>query len=135
MSRENVEKFKRGAEAYNRRDDEGMVKDLDPMIEWHPALQVMLGGEATVYRGHGGVRELLRELDDALAEIRVEFSEIRDAGDQIVAIGRVRTRGKVSGAVTESPVGYVADFRNGKVTRIRTYLDPQEALLAAGLRE
>ena len=78
---------------------------------------------------------MLRELDDALAEIHVEFSEIRDAGDQVVAVGRVRTRGKASGAVTESPVGYVADFRNGKATRIRTYLDPREALLAAGLRE
>jgi ketosteroid isomerase-like protein len=95
----------------------------------------MLGGEPTVYRGHEGVRELLRDTDETLAEIHVEFSEIRDPGDQIVAIGHIHTRGKASGAVTESPLGYVADFRDGKVTRIRTYLDPQEALEAAGLSE
>jgi ketosteroid isomerase-like protein len=135
MSQENVEAFKRGVEAYNRRDAHALVHDLDPTVEWHPALLVMLGGEATVYHGHEGVRELLRDIDDTLAEIHVEFSEIRDPGEQVVAIGRIRTRGKASGALTESPLGYVADFRNGKVIRIRTYLDPSEALEAAGLSE
>ena len=132
MSQENVEALKRGTAAYNRRDAEALVEELDPEVEWHPALQTMFGGEATVYRGHDGVRELLREVDDALAEIHVEYSEVRDSGDQVVATGRVRTRGRASGAVTEAPLGFVADFRNGKVTRIRTYLDPEDALEAAG---
>jgi ketosteroid isomerase-like protein len=135
MSQENVEAFKRGVDAYNRRDATALIEELDPAVEWHPALLVMLGGEATVYRGHEGVRELLRDIDDTLAEIHVEFSEIRDPGDQIVAIGRIHTRGKTSGALTESPLGYVADFREGKVTRIRTYLDPEDALKAAELSE
>ena len=135
MSQENLEAFRRGVDAYNRRDAERLLEVLDPAIEWHPALLVMLGGEATVYRGHEGVREMLRDVDDTLAEIHAEFSEIRDPDDQVVAIGRIRTRGKASGAVTESPLGYVADFRNGKVTRIRTYLDPEAALEAAGMSE
>ena len=135
MSQENVEAFKRGVEAYNRRDPEALMQGLDPAIEWHPAILVMLGGEATIYRGHEGVRELLRDTDEALAEIHVEFSEIRDPGERIVAIGRLRARGKASGAVAESDVGYLAEFSNGKVTRIRTYLDPKEALEAAGLSE
>ncbi len=134
MSQENVEAFKRAVDAYNRRDAEALLEELDPEVEWHPALQTMFGGKATVYRGHEGVRELLRDLDEALAEIHIEFSEIRDLGDQVVAIGRVRTRGKASGAETEAPLGSVADrVRNGKPTRIRTYLDPKEALEAAGL--
>jgi ketosteroid isomerase-like protein len=135
MSQENVEAFKRGVEAYNRRDAEALLENLDPEVEWHPALLVGLGGEATVYRGHEGVRALLRDTDDTLSDIHVEFSEIRDPGDQIVAIGCIRTRGRASGAETEAPVGYVADFRGRKVTRIRTYLDPADALEAAGLSE
>ncbi len=80
------------------------------------------------------MRELLRDLDDALAEIHIEYSEVRDLGDQIVAIGRVRQRGRASGAETDSPLGTVADvISNGKLTCIRTYLDPKEALEAAGL--
>ena len=57
------------------------------------------------------------------------------AGDRVLAVGRVRTRGKASGVDTEAPVGYVADFRDGKFVRVRTYLAPDEALEAAGLRE
>ena len=68
-----------------------MLEDLDPGVEWYPALLVMLGGEATVYRGHEGVRALLRDVDETLAEIHVEFTEIRDLGERIVAIGRIRT--------------------------------------------
>ena len=135
MSQENVEVFKQGVEAYNRRDADALIEQLDPTIEWHPAIMVGLGGDTSVYRGHEGVRELLRETDETLAEIHVEFSEIRDLGDQVLAFGHLRTRGKTSGALTESPVGYIADFANGKVTRTRTYLDPGEALEVAGLSE
>jgi ketosteroid isomerase-like protein len=133
MSRENVETFKRGLAAYNRRDADALLEMLDDEVEWYPALLVKLGGEATVYRGHAGVRAMLLDTDDTLAEINAEFSDedIRDLGEQLVAIGTVRTRGKSSGVVTESPVGYLAEFRDGKATRI----DPREALEAAGLRE
>jgi ketosteroid isomerase-like protein len=85
--------------------------------------------------GHEGVREFVRDLDSAFAELHIEVSEIRDLGDRLVAIGRLRARGKARGADTESHIGYLADFKNGKAIRIRTYLDPKETLEAAGLRE
>jgi ketosteroid isomerase-like protein len=81
------------------------------------------------------VRELIRGTDETLGEIHVEFSKVRDLGDRIVATGHLRIRGKESGAETESPVGSVAELKDGKPIRIRTYLDPQDALEAAGLRE
>ena len=135
MSRENVDAFKRAAEAYNRRDVEALLETLDPEVEWHPALQSLLQGETTVYRGHDGIREFFRDMDDVLDEIDAEYAEIRDLGDRIVALGRVRTRGKMSGAEVESPVGTVIDFQNGKAIRIQNYFDPKEALEAAGLTE
>ena len=135
MSQANVEPFKRAVEAVNRRDIEAMLEEYDPAVEIHPALHVMLGGEATVYRGHEGVRESLRNADEALDELHYEFSEIRDLGDRLVAIGRVRARGRKSGAETESPLGYVVQFKNGKMARLWSYLDPKEALEAAGVRE
>ncbi|MGZ5372469.1 MAG: hypothetical protein ACXWDE_11870, partial [Aeromicrobium sp.] len=72
---------------------------------------------------------------EALAEIHLDYSEIRDLGDRIVGIGRIRTRGKLSGAVTEMAFGTVTDMKNGTAIRIWTHLDPQEALEAAGLQE
>ena len=133
MSRENVESFERGTEAYNRRDVDGLLETLDPEVEWHSALLIPFGGAATVSRGHDGVRQVLAEVYEALADIHLDYSEIRDLGDRIVGIGYIRTRGKQSGAVTEMAFGTVTDMKNGKGIRIWTYLDPEEALEAAGV--
>jgi uncharacterized protein len=135
MSQENVEAFKRGLEGGNRGDVEALLEVLDPEVAWHSALHALLGGEATMSRGHDGVREMLRDLYEAFGEIHIEISEIRDLGDRLVAIGRTRTRGKASGAETETPIAFVTEFKNGKAISIRAYLDPKEALEAAGLRE
>ncbi len=135
MSEENVESFKRGTEAYNRRDVDELLRTLDPEVEWHSALLIPFGGEATVSRGYDDVRELLDEVFETLAEIHLDYSEIRDLGDRIVGIGRIRTRGKRSGAVTEMAFGTVTDMKNGRAIRIWTYLDPQEALEAAELSQ
>ena len=135
MSQENVEAFKRGLEAGNRGDVETLLQELDPAVEWHSALHALLGGEQTVFRGHDGVREMLRDLNEAFGEIRIEVSEIRDLGDGLVAIGRTRTRGKASGVETDTPLALVTEIRNGKTISIQAYLDPRQALEAVGLSE
>ena len=135
MSQENVEVFKRAIDAYNRGDIDAFLEGLDPEVELHGALQTMFGGEATLYRGHEGVRQWVRDIDEALADIHLELPEIRDLGDRTVAIGRLRARGKASGAETESPFGCVTEWKNGQATRVLSFLDPKEALEAAGLSE
>ena len=135
MSQENVEAFKRAVEASNRQDVEALLELLDPEIEWHSAFLMPFEGAAAVYRGHEGIRRLYRDLGEVLDEFHTEYSEIRDLGDRVVGIGHTRTRGKGSGAVTESPYATVIDLEGGKAVRIRAYLDPSEALKAAGLRE
>ena len=128
MSHQNVEAFKRAIAAATRGNVEALLEELDPEVEWHSAILVPLTGTATVYRGHAGVKEMFQDFYDTFATIDVEFTEIRDLGDRVVAIGRIRTRGKESGAETESPWGYVAEFKNGKALRVRTYLHPKDAL-------
>ena len=135
MSQANVEAFKRFAEGNNRRDVDAMLEELDADVEWHSAVLGSLRGEATVHRGHDGVREMLRDLNDAFGEIRIEMSEIRDLGDRLIAIGRGCTRGKASDIETETPLAIVTEFKNGKAISLRNYLDPKEALEAAGLSE
>ena len=135
MSEENVEVMRRGFEAGNRRDIEAMLDVLDPEVEWHSALVMSLEGEAAVYRGHEGIREFFRALDELFDKLHADYPEIRDLGDRVVGIGRISMRGKGSGAETESPIGTVVDFKNGKAIRVRTYLDLKDALEAAGLSE
>ena len=92
MSQENVEAFKRGLEAGNRGDVDGLLDELHPEIEWHSALHALMGGQQTVFRGHAGVRRMIGDLYETFAEVRFEMSEFRDLGDGVVAIGRMRKR-------------------------------------------
>jgi ketosteroid isomerase-like protein len=118
MSQADVEGFKRATEASNRRDYEAVLKEFDPEVEWRPTLLSSLEGRPTVYRGGERVREWFRDVEELFSELQTEFSEIRDLGDRIVAIGTIRTRGRESGAETESPIACVTEYKNGKATRI-----------------
>jgi ketosteroid isomerase-like protein len=135
MSQENVEAFRRGLEAYNRRDIDAFLEVFDPMVEIHPLTLAMFGKEGTVYRGHEGIRQFVRDVDEVLPRLQVEPLEIRDLGERIVANGRLHARGRASGAEVESPIGWLVEFRERRVIRMTDYLDPKQALEAAGLRE
>ena|SRR5215208_1293556 len=135
MSEENLEAIRRATEAFNRRDIDAMLEEVHPEIEWQPAFQMLLGGEATVYRGHEGVRDFVRDTAEAFTDRQAEQSEFRDLGKQVVAIGHSRGRGRESGVRTETAMAWLVEFRDGKAVRIREYLDPADALEAAGLRE
>ena len=89
MSHEDVQGFKRAVEAGNRRDYEAVLDEFDPEVEWHPALLASLEGQPTVYRGHESVRVWFRQMEELFGELQTEFSEIRDLGDRIIAIGRI----------------------------------------------
>ena len=112
MSQENVEAFKRGLEAGNRGDVDGLLDELHPEIEWHSALHMLMGGQQTVFRGHAGVRRMIGDLYETFAEVHIEVSEVRDL-----------------------PLAFVTQIRNGKTISTRAYLDREEALAAAGLSE
>jgi ketosteroid isomerase-like protein len=109
MSQENVEAFKRGLEAGNRADIDGLLDELHPEIEWHSAMHVLIGGQETVFRGHAGVRRMIGDLYETFAEVRFEMSEFRDLGDGVVAIGRQHTRGKAQ----RRRIGGAHSFRDG----------------------
>ena len=85
----------------------------------------------------GGTRASARESGTGkkLARKSRRASEVRDLGERVVAIGHLRARGKESGAITESALAWIVEFKSGKVIRVREYLDPKEALEAAGLSE
>jgi ketosteroid isomerase-like protein len=135
MSEENVETFKRALDAYNRRDMNAFLEAFDPNVEIHPLTLAMFGEEATMYRGHAGVGHFIRDVNEAFTEVRVELLETRDLGERVVAQGKLHARGRASGAETESPVSWVVDFENSRVIRMRDYLDFDQALEAAGLKE
>jgi ketosteroid isomerase-like protein len=131
----NIEALERVAEANNRRDYEALLEECDADIEFHGIFGVMFSGEATVLRGHAGLLEYLRDLDEGFDVRGIRWSEFRDLGDRVVALGHARGRGRESGVDFYSPYACLAEFRNGKIVRYSDYFDHGQALEAAGLRQ
>ena len=137
MSRENVEAVRRGLDAYQRDDFDSWLATIDPSIEWQAvAIDRVAEGAEGVYRGHEGMRRLWHFLRVEFDVTWVETQELRDVGDdRVVLLGRFRIRGRSSGIVFESPVGYIWTVHDGKVVRAIDYLSHEDALKAAGLEE
>ncbi len=131
MSNINVEIAEQGIDAFNRRDVEALAGLTTPDFEWFPALPGTVEGGG--YRGRAGIETYFREIRDTWEQLRVLGEEFRDLGDRVVALGRTEGRGRASGVQVDAPLAMILDFRDGKLSRVRTYLEHGEALRAVEL--
>jgi ketosteroid isomerase-like protein len=74
-------------------------------------------------------------MDGVWDELRVELQDVKDMGDTVAATGRIRARGKTSGAELDRPWAFVFKLASGKVVWQRNFADPDEALRTVGLEE
>jgi len=132
MSQQNVEIAKRVVAALNQRDIDFFMQATTSDFEWFPALSAV---EGEVFRGREGIDTYWGRLDEAWEDYRLVADEYRDLGDTVLILGRMVGRGRGSGVPVETPMGTLGDYRDGKCSRIRAYLDHGEALRAAGLAE
>ena len=133
MSQQNVEVVRRGIEAWNQRDADLWLSYAAPEIEWVPAGPAAV--ERTVYRGHEEVASGFAAVWETWAEFRFQESGVRDLGDAVVWLGRVKMEGGASHVELDQEFAIHAVLRDGKVTALRGFLAWEEALEAAGLRE
>lgn len=121
---------KRQIEALNRGDWGGSIEGVDPQIEWvvareHPASRTLHGIQ--------DLRAYRQDWAQSLGDLRFEPERVVGKDDVVVAIGRIKGTGAESGAEVGVPLGFLSRFRDGVVVRVEEYLDPQDALEAAGL--
>jgi ketosteroid isomerase-like protein len=136
MAEENVEIAKRGIDAFNRSDVEALADVVTPDFEWFPALSSTVEGERfSGYRGREGIETYFEDVRSTWEGLRVLGNEFRDLGDSVLLLGRADGRGRGSRVEVDMPLGVIYDFRDGRVSRVRTYLDHREVLRAAGLAE
>ena len=68
-------------------------------------------------------------------EFRCQESEVRDLGDSVLWLGRVKMKGGTSHVELDQEFAIHAVLRNGKVTAVRSFLAREEAVEALGLSE
>jgi ketosteroid isomerase-like protein len=134
MSREHVELVRSSLDGWNRGDVDAWLRAAHPDIEWSSEVVRRVEGPEVVYRGTAEMRRFWDEWH-TLWDLTIEVLEIRDFGDKVLALARIRARGDASGIDLERPVAYVFEFEDGLARKVRAYLEPQQALEAVGVAE
>ena len=139
MSEENVEIVRRVFEEFQagmERGDPGAAFDTEALAadaEWMPAPG--FPGSA-VHRGREGFVEFMRTWTEDFENWSVRLERLIDAGnDRVVALFHQSATGKGSGVPVELHLALVFELEGDRVVRMRNYVDPAQALEAAGLEE
>ena len=134
MSQENVEVV---VDTLKRVTDGGvdaLAEFWDPGIKWRAAESEI--DDVGEMQGPAAVRRHFQDWFDMFDDLTVVAEELIDAGDDhVVAVQRMTGRAKVSGIETEIRFSVVYTLRDGKIVQGREYMDKEQALEAAGLRE
>ena len=130
MSQENVEIVRRMLTS--RQDYEAAFAETRSDLEWVVAKE---HPNSRTLHGHEETRGYFDEWDEMLEDIQFNVDDYLEAPDRVVAMGKVRGKGKGGGTPVVVPLILVCVFEGGKVARVEEYLDRDEALEAAGLSE
>jgi ketosteroid isomerase-like protein len=136
MSQENVEVVRRIYDAVGERDGVTPFEFYAHDIVWDLSrARTAFLYSTTVFHGHEGVRQMWRESLAAFGEVDLHAEELIDAGDQVVAVIRELEVGRASGAPVTANHAALWTLADGKVTRMQTFDDRQQALEAVSLSE
>lgn len=137
MSEANVEIVRRVFDAAARHDTEAVFaayrRDVEYDFSGSPLRSFI--GATTVYRGHEGMRQWVRDRYDAWESIEDDCRELIDAGDRVVTFVITRGRGRSSGVDVELRHYGVWTIDDGKIVRVEWFYSREDALEAAGRQE
>ena len=132
MSQANVDVVRWTWDAWRRRDLPALFAMYDPAIVWDTSNY--RDWPEAAYHGIDGVERFLTEWLDVWVGYEVDVDDITAAPDgRVVSIFRQRGRGRDSGLEMEMSLAQVTTVRDGKITRIDNYDDPDEARRVVGL--
>jgi ketosteroid isomerase-like protein len=132
MSQENVQIVRAFTEAFNANDIDGIVSVCDPDVEFHSTFAAVGGAD---YRGHDGVREWQRDIQDAWGDILSDLEAIYDLGENVLTFTLIRGHGKHSGAAVELTAAIVTRVEGGRIVFFKGYAHREDALRDLGVSE
>ncbi|HEY1357560.1 MAG TPA: nuclear transport factor 2 family protein [Thermoleophilaceae bacterium] len=87
------------------------------------------------FEGHGGIRWLISDIDDAFAEWKLDVEEVLDVSDdRQLVVGRAVATGRKTGTELDRPLAFLFTLEDGLIARIDAFPNRlDEAYAAAGL--
>src|ERR1700688_3528059 len=127
-TQENVQTVKYFFAAMGGRDRQGLLALCAEDFEW------IIPGEdwplAGTYRAHAGLENLLQKAS-ATVETSTEPSEYVAQGDRVLVVGVAAGKIKATNKPFKDDWIFAITVRNGKLTKIREYIDTQALARAA----
>lgn len=128
----NTEVVERLTRAFEQRDIDAALPLLDPDVELVP-IRAQLEGAS--YRGHEGYRRVIADFEEDWEELRLAPERMHESGDHVLVIGRMAAKGKASGVELDIRLALLYELRNGKVVRLESFSDLDEAMVAIGVED
>jgi hypothetical protein len=132
MAEENVEIVRRYYAAWNAGGLDAARAFWSEDFEWHDAPGMP---DASVYRGAEASAAHFRDLNEVLGTMEVHLDRLLSAGDEVFVPLHVHLDAPRGELALDGPIFETVRIEEGKISRIRLFLDEQEALEAAGLSE
>jgi ketosteroid isomerase-like protein len=132
MSKENAEIVQRAYKLLNQGDIEGLVSLCRDDFVMDMSERVF---NPETYRGHEGIRQFHRDVQEAWETYEWHVEEARTTGDSVVAMLYCHGTSREGGPQVDWRVAWIWNFDRGKATSLRFYRERQEALEAVGLSE
>ena len=91
--------------------------------------------ERAVYRGYDEVASGFTAVWETWDEFRLEESDVRDLGESVLWLGRVKMKGRASHIELDQEFGVRFLLGAGKIMTAQAFLARRDALVAAGLEQ
>jgi ketosteroid isomerase-like protein len=119
----NIQVVKDFLAALGDRDKQGLLALAAEDIEWIvPGEDWPLVG---TYHGHAGLEALLQKANEAVETSYPEPPEFIAQGDRVLVVGFATGKIKATNKTFEDHWVFVITVRNGKLTKVREYVDTQ----------
>jgi ketosteroid isomerase-like protein len=131
VTSDNVVIAKAAYAAYARGGVEAILEFADPKIEWE--MTELFAGKPTTFRGHDGVRKVIKIFEENIDDFAIEPLEFIEAGDNVVVSVRLHGTGKGTDHPVEFRIAHVWTTVNGLAIRFHSYLTKEDALAVLGV--
>jgi hypothetical protein len=130
MAVANVELYRQGIDAFNRRDMDAFLALAHPGVVGRSRV---LAIERDSFEGLEATREWWSTLLDVFPDFTIEIVWVRERGSMTVSKLCNKASGSEGRVPLEEIVWQVCEWRDGKVARWEIHSDEDDALAAAGL--
>jgi ketosteroid isomerase-like protein len=141
MSEQNAENLREFLERWDPKADleawnRGEPADvwlIDPEVDYEDTILPDHAGET--YHGYEGIARATQRWLEPFESLTIELERIVGSGDRLVSVHEVKLKALHTGIEMEATLAYLWTFRNDRVVHFQSFLDPEEAIVAAGLED